>query len=388
MKNKRVCINKSTGFIALLGIVLVAVVLAMNYPTGTAKQTMNTKAFLNCPNSSLIDLTNLCPDVWKARDASGQVIMASGPLGGQHPCCYLNTNYTGTCPNGSSPDPNKWCASSNIIPGKFVTRISDNKQVQCCNWIDVISSNNGPLQGTPAPVLTQAAVPTVMQQLINTNAPYILQDAKYCTSLGLFQVPTVIQGGYTVPKRFVNDYYAMYCKKYENIPQWNGTYGKGALCYTATGVCAGNANCDSTSCLRGQSATEKCLNIPVAFSKCVTAGKAPTQADPATPDDKRCTGTCASSIAIGSCAPGYARRCACTYATTGQLFPRYIDDANCAPPAKTCLTQVAEWTKPGAVVCGGYAAYNACTKDKYRCICDSAGTYKYPTLQKDFGTCP
>ncbi|MFZ2206648.1 MAG: hypothetical protein WA061_05675 [Microgenomates group bacterium] len=258
MKNEKFCFNKGTGLIALLGIVLVAAVFFMNYSTST-KQASNAKAFLNCPNSSLVDLTDKCPATWQARDANGQVIMASGPLGGQHPCCYLNTNYTGICPNGSSPDPNKWCKASRVVANAYVTRISDQKQVQCCNFIGSVD----------------AVTPAVAASTPRPTTP-LTQTAGFCTDIGLYNVPNDAEN---LTPRFVNDYYKLNCSGTENTkPLWNGSYGSFAKCYMRTGVCAGNANCGSTACLRGYDGKAGCVYQPVDMSKCMAAGSAPASA--------------------------------------------------------------------------------------------------------------
>lgn len=356
MKNEKFCFKKSTGFIALVGIILVGSVFAMNAMT-SEKQSTGAKAYLACPNTSLPDYSGLCPKAWVAHNADGTVATSTNLLGVTHKCCYFATNYTGVCPHGSSPDPGNLCnpvskfiVGSYDINGAYVTRKSDNKKVQCCNFIDVFTSNNG-TNPTVAPTLTAvkpggreampSAAPTTFQQYmnnvlvptlqktVNTENPYILQDAKYCTDLGLSQVPTLDTNGLITPKQFVNDYYKKYCSANETQPKWNGTYGAGAKCFTATGVCASSATCDKETCLRGISNTEKCLNIQVDFKKCVAAGKAPMQADPKTPDSQRCTGTCANDTAIGKCPVGYKRRCTCTYATTGLLYPKFVDDSSC-----------------------------------------------------------
>jgi len=66
-----------------------------------------------------------------------------------------------------------------------------------------------------------------------------------------------------------NNLLKSYCDKNSNKYQYGGGWGDNATCYSQTKVCATSRNCKSEYCLR-------CLNEKVEISKCIAAGKAPS----------------------------------------------------------------------------------------------------------------
>lgn len=436
MKDEKFCFKKGTGLIALVGIFLVLAVFAMNMAT-EQQQTTSAKAFLSCPNSALPDYTGLCPSNWIARDANGDIIKDNKGK----TCCYFNVNYTGVCPSGSSPDPLGVCSTSKKT-GVYITRKSDNKQVQCCNFI-------GTVKNTPAPVVSvvvgapqDGEAPAQTQQLTEAAAYLLAQPINFCESIGLKNFPLERDGQ---PRYSVLDYFTKTCASQKNIYQWNGTSGAGAKCYSAVGVCASEIDCGSERCLRGQS-NGKCLNVPVDFQKCVDAGVAQAKDAPNYTGSLCDAGaTCSGGVAIGSCAPKSTKKCVCktgmkypTYeenptecrvitsyscmygtqtVTTNSTPLKYInstvnatkkcivdasgknigyacktdaagqinangsvrDDVNCKAYVSTCMEQDATW-KAQKYKCSDIVEYGKCSPDKYRCGCFDRN---WPTLKYD-----
>lgn len=152
-----------------------------------------------------------------------------------------------------------------------------------------------------------------------------------CESLGLQSANAAIGGD-----KFTQDFEKLVCSYHENSPQKSGD-GK---CYKQTLACS-NGNYpvgSSTYCISPDCFV--CVNQEVNSSEC----DAPVTSTPVPP----------------------------------------------LPSTQTyCASKDADWTKK-AYRCdlgnGKKYLYNSCTADQYRCMCDDAGKYRYPTLQKDL-TC-
>jgi hypothetical protein len=443
MKDEKFCFKKGTGLIALVGIVLVLAVFAMNAAT-SQQQATGAKAYFNCPDNSVVDLIDSCPDNLTVMGADGLAVTAKGPLGGNHKCCYPPNQWQQKCPAGSTPDYGKFCPARKVVPGVEAIRALTGTRYACCNWYNTVAPTAGAAAPSSPPVDQVAANGYTLSG--DANTILLSQPVNFCTSVGLYDYPRETTGtNVGKPRYFVTDHFNRVCASQKNVFQWNGISGKEAKCFTATGICASNANCASESCLRGQT-NGKCLNIPVDFQNCVNAGVAQAKDAPSwTGMLCDANSTCAGGVPVNTCAPQSTKKCVCK---DGKKYPTYedrpgecvvnttyncmygeqtvtststpykyvnslvqyskkcivgtdgkntgaacktdavgningngnvIDKTNCPLAASSCSDKDATW-KAQKYNCSGIADYGKCTPDKYRCACYESN---WPTLKYD-----
>lgn len=185
MKNEKFCFSKGTGLIALVGIILVGAVFAMNYMTSN-QQTTGTKAAFGCPNTLTYPVADTdsnfakkCPFPMTNENGEVYKITVNGipSIGGitagtpshKSTCCYVPGTFAGgTCPVNSAPRP--FCLTQYTFPGGRTIGVNDETGVSvkntklgvtwpCCKTHIYNNANNLPTSVPPTAVPAATATP-------------------------------------------------------------------------------------------------------------------------------------------------------------------------------------------------------------------------------------